>query len=71
MPKNEEIIDHKPSMHSVEDTKPKMEAVFDAKPSVLINTTLASRGEERTLGAGMPIGLLLTLTYPEEITVTS
>ena len=50
------------------DAKPKNEVVLDYKPKVLINRPLAYQYYSSTITKGMPMGLLLALTYPTTVT---
>ena len=61
MPKNLLVEDTKPKMGLVEDTKPKMD---------LISRDSITQSYQVVLGAGMPMGLLLAITYPVAGTVT-
>ena len=62
-----------PRNYIIEDIKPKNEAVIDVLPKNLmgVGESLGDQLYEVVLGAGMPIGLLLTLTYPSAGTVQS
>lgn len=65
MPKIFNVEDTKPKAGLVEDIKPKMSLVDDVKPKmteVHSETQIYYSG-----GAGQPMGLLLTLTYPSRI----
>lgn len=53
------------------DPKPKNEVVFDPKPKNEIAERFTDRLYEVPITSGMPIGLLLTLTYSEAGTVLS
>ncbi len=53
----------------VVDVKPKLKLVEDVKPNLTkVNGETVVYTELRTILAGQPIGLLLTLTYPIAIT---
>lgn len=72
MPKSLGVFDAKPSNQIVSDVKPFNQAVLDVKPR---NKEIPSDSRlqlfEVVLGRGQPIGLLLSLTYKEDITVIS
>ena len=55
-------------MGQIIDAKPKNEVVLDYKPKVEIKGALAYQSYFSTIEKGMPMGLLLVLTYPETIT---
>lgn len=59
MPKINSIIDVKPKAQGLIDTKPKMHVV---EGETVVHTDL------RTVRKGEPMGLLLSLTYPVNIT---
>ena len=63
MPKNEAVIDVLPKNKLVEDILP--------KNLMGVGESLGDQLYTVVLGAGMPIGLLLTLTYPSAGTVQS
>ena len=68
MPKIAKVEDIKPKMSAVDDVQPKMSLVGDIKPQmsdVFGETEIYL--ETRTIPKGQPIGLLLTLTYPEQL----
>lgn len=70
MPKNASIIDQKPSNEFIVDQKPSNEFIIDHKPKMeFIPSDTTDQLFEVVLGAGQPIGLLLTLTYPTAGTV--
>ena len=62
------VEDIKPKMSGVEDVKPQMSLVEDIKPKM---SGVSGETERYTIDAtilkGQPIGLLLTLTYPEQL----
>ena len=61
-----------PKNFSVIDIVPKNEAVIDILPkNMAIDPQTMTRSYQVVIGAGQPIGLLLTLTYPTTGTVTS
>ena len=66
MPNNARIIDTKPLNNLVSDLFPRNGIVFDIKPR---NTIAVGDlpGVVRVLRGGSPIGLLLALTYPQDI----
>ena len=71
MPKNLSVIDILPKNLTAIDILPENNAVIDILPK---NMTINSTTEQYysvVLGRGMPIGLLLALTYPAAGTVSS
>lgn len=58
---NNDAIDTKPIMDQVLDLKPNNNDIFDTNFTYL---------ETRSISAGQPIGLLLSLTYPANMTFT-
>ena len=64
MPKNRLVFNEVPKNNLVFDEVPKNRLVFDEKPNTSNMKGELPRGFSVVLFAGMPIGLLLTLTYP-------
>ena len=64
------IEDVKPKISLIEETKPKS-SIEDTKPKISALAGNLTQSYTVVLGAGMPIGLLLSLTYPEAITIDS
>ncbi len=60
-----------PKNFTVESVKSKNYIALDTKPKMVKLTNETNQIYSRTLGAGMPMGLLLSLTYPTNITITS
>ena len=72
IPKNQQALDVLPRNEAVIDFKPQNEAVIDVLPkNMRIDPQTLTRSYEVVIGAGQPIGLLLTLTYPTTGTVIS
>jgi hypothetical protein len=57
-----EVTEKKPLISTVSQSKPKMNAI--RQPTAIYT-------EIRTIRKGEPMGLLLSLTYPEELTFTA
>ena len=53
------------------DIKPVMDRIIDTKPGMITPGMDTERYYNVTINAGMPIGLLLSLTYPVGFTVSS
>lgn len=67
MPKNLIVEDVKPSNQGVFDISPKNLITNDIKPkNQLVVRDLTTVSYQVVLGARIPIGLLLALTYPEQ-----
>jgi len=59
-------------MARIVDYKPKIEAITDYKPKAVVGKIgLTERLYEVSVAAGMPMGLLLSLTYPSAGTFIS
>lgn len=71
-PRNWGVSEEKTKNKIILDDKTKTKVVLDSKPN---NKVILIQERERyydvVLGANMPMGLLLSLTYPTEITVQS
>ena len=71
MIKNEAVIDVLPKNISAIDILPKNEAVIDVLPKNMAIDPTTEQYYSVVLGRGMPIGLLLALTYSQDITINS
>ena len=72
LPSNAKVTDTKPNNISVTDQKPDNKMVLDIKPNNrLITDPTSIYTEYRTIFVGNPMGLLLTLTYPNTFTFTA
>lgn len=65
------LIDIRPTAGVMLNVKPQLGGMVDVKPKVGNLGPNTNRVYERTLGAGMYMGLPFLLTYPEAITVIS
>ncbi len=72
MPKNYLVEEMRPKSFGAFNTKSKNMLILDIKPRMGIMDMESNQPAvvTRTLYAGMPIGLLLTLTYPTDIPIT-
>ncbi len=66
--KNDGVFDVKPSNQLVSDIKPSNEMVLDVKPQN-ISIDPSTQQQFRSLARGQSMGLLLALTYSEEVMV--
>jgi len=73
MPRNKNIIEHKPQNEVVIDFKPNSEAIINWKPKQNVESAsqLTDQLYEVTLGAGQLVGFGPAITYPEAIDITS
>jgi hypothetical protein len=71
MPKNNTVFDYKPVNAGINDWKAKNKGVLNTKPKINItpDSITSDRLYDMTLYAGMPMGLLLSLTYPTNIQI--
>lgn len=67
MPKVNQVFDEKPVVGAVFDEIPKNKLVFDEKPNTSNMQGELIRSYNIVINRAMPIGLLLTLTYPENV----
>ena len=72
IPKNQQALDVLPRNEAIIDFKPQNEAVIDVLPKMRqFATSDTEQYYTIVIGRGMPIGLLLALTYPSNITISS
>lgn len=65
------VIDAKPKNEVVLDYKPKVETTLDFKPRVTADGALAYQSYSSVIQKGEPMGLLLALTYPSQLSFTT